>query len=105
MTAAESGAAALRALSIRPFGVLLLDIHMPEMDAPETLRRIREAPAPWSDIPVIALTADAMSGDRARYAAAGMDGCTSKPLQIGALQEELARVVAHDGRAKGRRSA
>lgn len=105
VTTAESGAAALRALSIRAFDVVLLDIHMPEMDGPETLRRIRESPAPWSGIPVIALTADAMSGDRARYVAAGMDGYASKPLEIGALQEELSRVVGVDEPAKGRRRA
>ncbi len=103
VTTADGGAAALRALPLRHFDAVLLDIHMPEMDGPETLRRIRQSGAAWASVPVIALTADAMSGDRARYEATGMDGYAAKPLDIAALQAELARVIVPGAQAERRR--
>ena len=71
---------------------MLLDVHMPVMDGVETIRQIRASSEPWSDIPVIALTADAMSGDKERYLGMGMDGYLSKPLAERDLITEITRV-------------
>jgi CheY-like chemotaxis protein len=89
---AVNGAAALEALDAEEFDVVLLDMHMPMMDGPTCIRRIRGSGEGWADIPVIALTADAMSGDRERYLAMGMTGYLSKPLAERDLLSEIARV-------------
>jgi CheY-like chemotaxis protein len=77
---AVNGQEALERLAEAPFDIVLLDVHMPVMDGRETIRRIRTSGQPWSSVPVIALTADAMSGDRERYLAIGMTDYVSKPI-------------------------
>lgn len=77
---AANGIEALARLAEQPFDIVLLDVHMPVMDGKEAIRRIRTSGQPWKDIPVIALTADAMSGDREKYLALGMDDYVSKPI-------------------------
>lgn len=89
---AANGQEALDALAAQPFDLVLLDMHMPVMDGPETIRHIRGSDQSWSRIPVIALTADAMSGDRERYLGIGMDGYLSKPICERELMSEIARV-------------
>ena len=89
---AVNGAEALAALERESFDVVLLDMHMPVMDGPTTITHIRESGQDWAGIPVIALTADAMSGDRERYLALGMTGYLSKPLAERDLLTEIARV-------------
>lgn len=91
---AENGVDALARLEQHPFDLVLLDMHMPVMGGPETIRRIRSSAEPWSGIPVIALTADAMSGDRERYLAMGMNGYVSKPLSARDLLSEIPRALA-----------
>lgn len=77
---AGSGYEAIEILDKMKVDVVLLDIHMPEMDGPETLERIRASGKPWANVPTIALTADAMAGDRERYIALGMSDYVSKPI-------------------------
>ena len=77
---AVNGEEALARLNEQSFDIVLLDVHMPVMDGKETIRRIRTSDQPWKDIPVIALTADAMSGDRERFIAMGMSDYISKPI-------------------------
>jgi signal transduction histidine kinase/ActR/RegA family two-component response regulator len=89
---AVNGAEALAALELESFDVVLLDMHMPVMDGPTTISHIRNSGEDWAGIPVIALTADAMSGDRERYLAMGMTGYLSKPLAERDLLSEIARV-------------
>jgi signal transduction histidine kinase/CheY-like chemotaxis protein len=89
---AVNGAEALAALERETFDIVLLDMHMPVMDGPTTIRHIRQSGKPWADMPVVALTADAMSGDRERYLAMGMSGYLSKPLAERDLLSEMARV-------------
>jgi signal transduction histidine kinase/ActR/RegA family two-component response regulator len=89
---AVNGKEALACLEAEQFDLVLLDVHMPVMDGMETIRRIRSCEASWSTIPVIALTADAMSGDRERYLNAGMNGYLSKPLAERDLIAEISRV-------------
>jgi signal transduction histidine kinase/ActR/RegA family two-component response regulator len=89
---AVNGAEALAALERETFDVVLLDMHMPVMDGPTAIGHIRASGKPWADVPVIALTADAMSGDRERYLGMGMNGYLSKPLAERDLLSEIARV-------------
>tara|TARA_R110002051_G_scaffold144888_1_gene217803 strand:- start:346 stop:2010 length:1665 start_codon:yes stop_codon:yes gene_type:complete len=86
----SSGEEALEILANETVDFVLLDVHMPGMDGPETLKKIRESHASWSIIPVIALTADAMTGDRERYLKMGMDDYLSKPI----LERELLTVLS-----------
>jgi two-component system, sensor histidine kinase and response regulator len=80
---AETGKAALETLEKQPFDLVLMDVQMPVMDGLEaTLAiRVREKES-GEHIPIIAMTASAMVGDKERCLEAGMDGYVSKPLQI-----------------------
>src|SRR5262249_46376836 len=80
ITEAVNGQDALDKLATQEFDIVLLDVHMPVMDGMEAIKRIRSSSAPWRDIPVIALTADAMSGDRERFLARGMSDYPPKPI-------------------------
>lgn len=82
--AASSGTAALVVAAERVPGLVLMDIQLPDIDGVETLRRLR-ADERTATIPVLALTAQAMHGDRERFLAAGFDGYISKPVNIGEL--------------------
>ncbi|MFT5774738.1 response regulator [Hyphomonas sp.] len=86
----SSGEEALAILANETVDFVLLDVHMPGMDGPETLKHIRESHESWSIVPVIALTADAMTGDRERYLNMGMDDYLSKPI----LERELLTVLS-----------
>ncbi|MBI4716704.1 MAG: response regulator [Planctomycetes bacterium] len=88
--AVEDGAAALAALECSFFDLVFMDVQMPEMDGLEATRRIR-ADARWDGLPVIAMTAHAMKGDRERCLEAGMDDYLSKPVSLNRVQKLLAR--------------
>jgi two-component system sensor histidine kinase/response regulator len=80
---AGTGKAALEALARQPFDLVLMDVQMPEMDGLEATVLIREGEKETGKhIPIIAMTANAMVGDKERCLAAGMDGYVSKPIQI-----------------------
>jgi CheY-like chemotaxis protein len=93
----ESGAEALAAMAVRIPDLVLLDISLPGMDGPEILERIR-LDARLSALPVVALTAHAMAGDREKYLGMGFDAYMSKPItdeeQLQALIARLLRRVA-----------
>ncbi len=76
-----SGQEALDALTKRKFDVVLMDIQMPEMDGLETTKRIRASGAEYSTIPVVAMTANAIKGDRERFMSVGMNDYLSKPFK------------------------
>ena len=80
----ETGGEALAGLRQHKPDLVLLDISLPEMDGIEVLRQIR-ADATLRDLPVIALTANAMAGDREKYIAAGFDDYVAKPIVDEAL--------------------
>ncbi len=88
-----NGAEALEALKRRRYALVLMDVQMPVMDGYEAVRRLR---APGSgvldpQIPVVALTAHAMAGDRERCLVAGMDDYLTKPIDVAQLAAVLAR--------------
>ncbi len=95
---AGNGLEALEALSKGTYDMVLMDIQMPEMDGIEAVRRIREREGKGEHLPVVALTAHAMKGDRLHFLEKGMDDYISKPVD----REKLYRVVARY--SKGRRS-
>lgn len=90
---AENGVEALARLAAEPFDIVLMDVHMPVMDGLQTVSRMRSSGAPWAWTPVIALTADAMHGDREKFLAAGMDGYVSKPIEPNELFSAMIRAT------------
>jgi CheY-like chemotaxis protein len=88
------GAEAVTAVQRVPYDLVLMDIHMPEMDGVEATRLIRGLPGEVSDLPIVALTANAMKGDREQYLEAGMTDYLSKPVDKDALLEVLTKVAA-----------
>jgi CheY-like chemotaxis protein len=91
---AGNGHLALSLLATQPFDLVLMDVQMPEMDGLTAARKIREGEqsTPFH-LPIIAMTAHAMKGDRERCIDAGMDGYVSKPLSGQVLEEEIASVM------------
>jgi signal transduction histidine kinase len=83
---ASNGREAVEQASNKPFDVILMDLQMPEMDGLQATAVIRELPSA-ARVPIVALTAHAMSGDRDRCLAAGMDDYLAKPLDVNRLIE------------------
>jgi CheY-like chemotaxis protein len=79
ITVFESGFSALDGIAASKPDLVLLDVSLPEMDGTEVLRRLRADDA-TANLPVIALTAHAMSGDREKYLEMGFDGYVAKPI-------------------------
>jgi CheY-like chemotaxis protein len=88
---AENGQAALQMIAQSRPDALLLDLNMPVLDGFSTVRKIREDAA-ISSLPVLAVTAYAMRGDREKTLEAGFDGYLSKPINPAALDAELERI-------------
>ncbi len=92
ITVAEDGAAAVQALSLDAFDLILMDLQMPGLSGLEATRRIRagESGDGSARVPIVALTANAFAEDRAACLEAGMDGFVSKPIR----REELFAAIA-----------
>ncbi len=93
VTIAGNGEEAVRAASTARFDVVLMDVMMPVMDGIAATAAIRALPPPHGKVPIIALTANAMSGDRERYLAAGMNGYASKPIEQDRLFDAMEQVL------------
>jgi two-component system cell cycle response regulator DivK len=110
------GQEALRLTEQTQPDLLLLDIGMPVLDGFAVVRKIRENPR-FASLPVVAVTAYAMQGDREKILSSGFDGYLSKPVNARALAEELERLFgkredrnappnqSHKGQASGRTRA
>ncbi len=94
---ASNGRQALDALRSGDFDLLLLDVQMPLLDGVEVARAIRkgEAGTDTTGLPIVAMTAYAMEGDREKFLKAGMDDYLAKPVDMNALPPVLQRVLRH----------
>ena len=92
ITEAENGQQVLDILQDTPFDILLLDIHMPVLDGTQVLKTLRAGDSPVRSMPIIALTADAMSGDRERFLAMGASSYVRKPIDQGELIGALVKL-------------
>ncbi len=98
VTSVENGLLAVNTVREHVFDLILMDIHMPEMDGLEATARIREMEGPQAGIPIIAVTANAMEGDRERFLAGGMDDYLPKPIDA----DNLLQMVRDYGRGGAR---
>lgn len=95
-----NGAEAIDAIAREEYDLVLMDCRMPELDGYEATRRIRNDEGESGRIPIIALTANAMKGDREKCLEAGMDGFISKPLRAADLSAALAQWLCDDEQEK-----
>jgi signal transduction histidine kinase/CheY-like chemotaxis protein len=95
VTIANNGLEAVEAFSSGTFDLILMDIQMPEMGGIEATQAIRdrEKLRQTPPTPIIAVTANALKGDREHYLACGMDGYVSKPISLEALKSEIQRLL------------
>ena len=78
-----------------PPDLVLMDLQLPGIDGTEAFRQIRESPS-TATVPIVALTAFAMSADRERVGRAGFDGYLTKPLSVRALPEQVRGYLARE---------
>ena len=99
---AEDGAKAVATWETQSLDLILMDIQMPEMDGLDATREIRRKESgQGKHIPIIAMTANAMEGDREACLAAGMDGYVAKPVKKDTLFAEIDRLVQKGGKSNG----
>ena len=89
VTAVENGLQAVHACRERTFDVILMDVQMPEMDGLIATQHIRQGEQPGRRVPIVALTAGAMKGDREKCIAAGMDDYVPKPFKADELLAKI----------------
>jgi len=93
VTCVEHGAAALEFLAQQQTDLVLMDIQMPIMDGITATQHIRAAQAPYSKLPIIAVTANAIYGDKERFLSAGMNDYLAKPIAKDQLYQLLDRYL------------
>ena len=95
---AASAKEAIEAARHQVFDLILMDVHMPDMDGLEATQQLRQNPGKNADSPIYALTASTLDEEIRRYEAAGMNGCLPKPLQIDALFDLLQEIARQPSR-------
>jgi CheY-like chemotaxis protein/HPt (histidine-containing phosphotransfer) domain-containing protein len=101
VVAVDNGRKVLEAVELEPFDALLMDVQMPEMDGLEATAEIRRREQQAADghrLPIIAVTAHAMPGDRQQCLEAGMDAYVPKPINVSELLAAIASAVSACGR-------
>jgi len=93
LTLVGDGVEAVEAVRNGAFDIVLMDVMMPNMDGVQATRAIRALPPPLCEVPVIALTANALAGHREAYIEAGMDDYVSKPISRAALYSAIERRI------------
>lgn len=93
---ANDGVEALMMAARKQYDVVLMDVQMPNMSGIDATQKIRRLPGPNADVPIIAMTANAMVGDRESYLAAGMNDYVSKPIDPSMLSAALTRQSGHE---------
>ncbi|MCP4153883.1 MAG: PAS domain S-box protein [bacterium] len=93
---ASNGREALRSIESRRYDLVLMDIQMPDMDGVAATKEIRNSNLKYRDLPIIALTAHAMKGDRETFLAAGMNDYLSKPLTPNGLSKMIQKWLPDD---------
>jgi len=89
---AEDGTQGVERIRTETPDLVLMDINLPEVDGYEVTRHFKELPL-MAEVPVIAMTANVMKGDREKTFAAGCDGYIPKPIDIDALPDQIARFL------------
>ena len=98
VTTANNGVEAVEAADRSCFDLILMDIQMPEMDGIEAVKIIREKEElTGGHVPIVALTAHSMKGDKERFLAKGMDGYMAKPFEKATLREVIGKILARRG--------
>ncbi|UEM22345.1 PAS domain S-box protein [Skermanella mucosa] len=97
--AVEDGRAAVEAARRGGYDLILMDMQMPVLDGASATREIRALPGPAGRVPIAALTADVVSGNRERYLEAGLDGYFTKPIDWSALASAIAALTHGTGKA------
>ena len=92
----SDGKQALDIAARQQFDMILMDIHMPEMDGVSAVRHLREAGGASAEVPIVALTANAMAGDRERYIEQGFTDYLAKPFTLAELTKVIARVAGRE---------
>jgi CheY-like chemotaxis protein len=94
---ASNGIEAIESVARQTYDVVLMDVQMPEMDGLEAARRITARCKPGERPRIVAMTANAMQGDREACLAAGMDDYVTKPIRVDSLVQALMGVVPRAG--------
>ena len=90
----DDGEQAVNAIREQVFDVVLMDIHMPNMDGLRATQMIREMVGPVSTLPIVAVTANAMNADRVEYLSRGLTGIVAKPIDPDVLMGEIRAAIA-----------
>lgn len=92
VSAAETGASGVSLALAASFDLIIVDINLPDFDGYEVTRRIREASADRA-VPIVAITSNAMAGDREKTLAAGCDGYFEKPIDPITIVEQIEKAI------------